>query len=152
MLSVRFELEFSNIEEALQMVKQTGYGIAVPRVDDMTLDTPEVIKQGNRYGVKLKAIAPSIHMIKVDVESTFEPIIGSEQQSKDLINHLMEKSHEDIKTVWNSEIFGRKLSDVVNDGIRAKLYMLPDQARNKFKSTLEKVVNKGSGGIIAIIL
>lgn len=144
--------EFKQYNEAIQMVKTTGYGIASPRVEDMVLDDPEILKQGPRFGVKLKAIAPSIHMIKVNVESTFEPIIGTEQQSKELINYIMKDYERDPLSIWKSEIFGRSLSSIVNDGIRAKLHILPENARYKFKDTLEKVVNESRGGIIAIIL
>ncbi|XMB66534.1 stage IV sporulation protein A [Mycoplasmatota bacterium zrk1] len=141
--------EYDAIEMALQEVKVRGYGIAMPTIKDMKLETPEVIKQGSRYGVKVKAIAPSIHMVKVEVESTFEPIIGTESQSKELIEHLMD---EEVENIWESKIFGRTLSEVVNDGIKAKLYQLPDSAQVRFRDTIEKVVNRGRGGIIAIII
>ena len=121
--------EYDQIKNALKMVKQTGYGVASPTLADMKLDKPEIIKQGARYGVKLKAKAPSIHMIKVEVESTFEPIIGSELQSKELIKSLTEdKEGNDI---WKSEIFGRSLEVIVQEGIQAKLAMLPDKVRFK---------------------
>ena len=116
----------------------------------MKLDTPEVLKQGSRYGIKLKAIAPSIHMIRVDVESTFEPIIGSELQSKELINYLMKDNDSD--NIWKSEIFGRSLDVIVQEGIQAKLAMMPDNVRYKLQQTLTKIVNKGSGNMIAIVL
>ena len=142
--------EYSQIKSALKMVKQTGYGIAAPTIDDMKLETPEVIKQGSRYGVKLKAKAPSIHMIKVDVESTFEPIIGSELQSKELINYLTKDSESN--SIWKSEIFGRSLDEIVQEGIQAKLSMMPDSIRYKLGQTLTKVINKGSSNMIAIVL
>ena len=142
--------EYDQIKGALKMVKQTGYGIASPTLSDMKLETPEIIKQGGRYGVKLKARAPSIHMIKVDVESTFEPIIGSEIQSKELINYLTQDNNgEDI---WKSEIFGRSLDVIVQEGIQAKLSMMPDNIRYKLGTTLTKVINKGSNNMIAIVL
>ena len=115
--------EYDQIKSALKMVKTTGYGVASPTLEDMKLDTPEIIKQGSRYGVKLKAVAPSIHMIRVDVESTFEPIIGSEIQSKELIDYLMKDQEESPSNIWKSEIFGRSLE-----------------------------VNKGSGNLFAIVL
>ena len=132
------------------MVKQTGYGIASPTLSDMKLDTPEIIKQGNRYGIKLKAIAPSIHMIRVDVESTFEPIIGSELQSKELINYLMKDDEAD--NIWKSEIFGRSLDVIVQEGIQATLSIMPENIRYKLKQTLTKIVNKGSNNMIAIVI
>ena len=142
--------EYDQIKGALKMVKQTGYGIATPTLADMKLETPEVIKQGSRYGVKLKAKAPSIHMIKVDVESTFEPIIGSELQSKELIDSLTKDVNGD--NIWKSEIFGRSLEVIVQEGIQAKLSMMPDTIRYKLGQTLTKVINKGSNNMIAIVL
>ena len=142
--------EYDQIKSALKMVKQTGYGIAAPTLSDMKLETPEIIKQGPRYGVKLKAKAPSIHMIKVDVESTFEPIIGSELQSKELINSLTKDGNSD--NIWKSEIFGRSLDVIVQEGIQAKLSMMPDNIRYKLGTTLTKVINKGSNTMIAIVL
>ncbi len=144
--------EYAYYKEALEFSKKTGYGISMPTTSEMTLSTPEIIKQGNRYGIKLKAIAPSIHMIKVDVESSFEPIIGSEEQSKILLEKIMKDYETDPQALWNSEIFGRKLCDVVNDGIKGKLFLLNDQTQYKFRESLEKVVNKGHGGLLAIIL
>ena len=141
--------EYDQIKGALKMVKQTGYGIATPTLADMKLETPEIIKQGSRYGVKLKAKAPSIHMIKVEVESTFEPIIGSELQSKELIDYLTKDDNNDI---WKSEIFGRSLDVIVQEGIQAKLSMMPDNIRYKLGQTLTKVINKGSNNMIAIVL
>lgn len=145
------KVEYDQIKTALKMVKSTGYGVAYPSLKDMKLDTPEVIKQGSRYGVKLKAVAPSIHMIRVDVESTFEPIIGSELQSKELINYLM-KDSSDTTNIWKSEIFGRSLEVIVKEGIQAKLSLMPDNTRFKLQNTLSKLVNKGSGNLFAIVI
>ena len=144
--------EYDQIKYALKMVKQTGYGVAIPSLDDMKLETPEIVKQGPRYGVKLKAIAPSIHMIKVDVESTFEPIIGSELQSKELIDYLMRDYKKDPSSIWKSEIFGRSLDNIVQEGIQSKINMMPDNIRYKLQQTLSKVVNKGSNNMIAIVI
>ena len=144
------KIAYDQIKGALKMVKQTGYGIASPTLSDMKLETPEIIKQGSRYGVKLKAKAPSIHMIKVEVESTFEPIIGSELQSKELINYLTKDA--DSENIWKSEIFGRSLDVIVQEGIQAKLSMMPDNIRYKLGNTLTKVINKGSNNMIAIVL
>ena len=144
--------EYDQIKTALKMVKQTGYGVASPTLADMKLGTPEIIKQGSRYGIKLKAVAPSIHMIRVDVESTFEPIIGSELQSKELINHLMNNNETDGENIWKSEIFGRSLDEIVKEGIQAKLSLLPENARFKLQQTLCKMVNKGSSNLFAIVL
>ena len=144
--------EYDQIKSALKMVKQTGYGVASPTLQDMKLDTPEIIKQGSRYGVKLKATAPSIHMIRVDVESTFEPIIGSELQSKELIDYLMKDFDTNPDNIWKSEIFGRSLDVIVKEGIQAKLSLLPENIRFKLCQTLTKLVNKGSGNLFAIVL
>lgn len=139
---------YDQVKDALSMVKSTGYGVANPTLNDMKLETPEVIKQGSRYGIKLKAIAPSIHMIRVDVESTFEPIIGTEVQCKELIDSIM----KDKDNVWKSEIFGRSLDIIVKEGIQAKLSLMPEGARFKLQQTIGKLVNKGSGNLFAIVI
>ena len=144
--------EYDQIKDALKMVKEVGYGVASPSLSDMTLDTPEIIKQGSRYGIKLKAVAPSIHMFRVDVESTFEPIIGSELQSKELINYIMKDKDEGTENIWKSEIFGRSLDVIVQEGIQAKLSLMPEQVRYKLRQTLSKLVNKGSSNLFAIVI
>ncbi|GAA0444214.1 stage IV sporulation protein A [Lentibacillus halophilus] len=144
--------EYDQVSSALQMVKQTGYGIAAPQLEDMQLDEPEIIRQGSRFGVRLKAIAPSIHMVKVDVESEFAPIIGTEKQSEELVRYLMQDFEEDPLSIWESDIFGRSLNSIVREGIQAKISLMPENARYKLKDTLERIINEGSGGLIAIIL
>ena len=144
--------EYDQIADALAMVKQTGYGVASPSIGDMTLEEPEIIRQGSRYGVRLKALAPSIHMIKVEVESEFSPIIGTEKQSEELVRYLMQDFEEDPLSIWQSDIFGRSLSSIVREGIQGKLTLMPENVRHKLKDTLEKIINEGSGGMIAIIL
>ena len=144
--------EYDQIADALKMVKQTGYGIAAPSLSEMSLDEPEIIRQGHRFGVRLRAVAPSIHMIKVDVQSEFAPIIGTEKQSEELVRYLMQDFDDDPLSIWNSEIFGRSLSSLVREGIQAKLTLMPENARYKLKETLERIINEGSGGLIAIIL
>ena len=144
--------EMDSLKSALKMAKNTGYGIVYPSIKELKLETPELVKQGSRYGVKLKAVASSIHMLKVDVESTFEPIIGSEIQSKELINHLMKDYENDTSSIWKSEIFGRSLEAIVQEGIQAKLSMMPDNTRYKLKETVTKIVNKGSNTLIAIVI
>lgn len=144
--------EYDAVSSALKMVKQTGYGFASASLSDIELSKPEIIKQGSRYGVKLKAIAPSIHMIKVDVESSFEPIIGSKEQSEELINYLLRDDGANDDSIWDSDIFGRKLSDLIRDGLNAKLSMIPEAARVRLQDILTKLVNKGKGNVIAIVL
>ncbi len=143
--------EYESIKGALKQVYQTGYGIVLPRLSDMKLDKPEIIKQAGRFGIKLKAKATSIHMIKVDVESSFEPIIGSEMQSKELIDYIM-KDEDNPEKIWESEIFGRSLNEIVQEGIQGKLSLLPDSAKYKLSQTITKMVNKGSNNLIAIVL
>lgn len=149
---VKAKKEYDKLSSAIDSVKATGYGIASPLTCDMKLDTPEVIKQGSRYGIKLRALAPSIHMMKVNVESSFEPIIGTEEQSKKLLEKIMEDYEDNPNEIWNTEIFGRKLSEIVNDGIKAKLYLFPDNLQYKLIESMEKIVNKGKGGVLVIML
>lgn len=144
--------EYEQISNAIKQVKQTGYGVALPLLTDMKLETPEVIKQSGRYGVKLKAKASSIHMIKVDVESSFEPIIGSEVQSKELIEHLIKSQEENPNNIWKSEIFGRSLDVIVGEGIQSKLSTINESTKYKLIQILTKIVNKGSNSLIAIVL
>ncbi len=144
--------ELDGLKEALRSAKTTGYGIVFPTLKDMKLSTPEIIKQGNRYGVKLKAVASSIHLMRVDVESTFEPIIGSELQSKELINYLMKDYQTDPSSIWKSEIFGRSLDVIVKEGIQAKLSIMPENTRYKLSQTVTKIVNKGSSNLIAFVI
>ena len=146
------EVELKNIKSAIKMAKSTGYGIMHPTIKDMQLSTPEIIKQGSRFGVKLKAKASSIHLIKVDVESSFEPIIGSEIQSKELIDYIMKDYENDKNSIWQSEIFGRSLEQIVKEGIEAKLAMMPETARFKLSNTVTKIVNKGANNLIAIVI
>lgn len=144
--------ETHSLKDAINMTYKTGYGIVYPSLKDMKLEKPEVIKQGNRYGVRLNAKATSIHMMKVDVESTFEPIIGSEVQSKELIDYIMKDYKNDPTSIWKSEIFGRSLDTIVKEGIQAKLSMMKDNTRYKLTNTVTKIVNKGSDKLIAIVI
>ncbi|MEK3787762.1 MULTISPECIES: stage IV sporulation protein A [Paenibacillus] len=144
--------EYDRFAEALEMVKTTGYGIAAPSLSEMALDDPQLIRQGSRFGVRLKATAPSIHMIRVDVESEFAPIIGTEKQSEELMRYLMQDFENDPIKIWESDIFGRSLHSIVREGIQGKIAMMPDNARYKLQETLGRIINEGSGGLIAIIL
>src|SRR5699024_876812 len=118
----------------------------------MELDEPEIIKQGSRFGVRLKAVAPSIHMIKVEVESEFAPIIGTEKQSEELVKYLMQDFEDDPLSIWNSDICGRSLNSIVREGIQSNIVLMPEIACYNLKYTLERIINERSGGLIAIIL
>jgi stage IV sporulation protein A len=144
--------EYDKVADALKMVRTTGYAVASPTLEEMTLAEPELIKQGSRFGVRLKATGPSIHMIRVNVHSEFAPIIGSERQSEELVNYLMKDFEQDPLRIWESDIFGRSLSSIVREGIQTKISLMPENARYKLQETLERIVNEGSGGLIAIIL
>ena len=136
--------EYDQIKYALRMVKQTGYGVATPSLSDMKLEKPEVVRQGSRYGVKLKAIAPSIHMIRVDVQSTFEPMIGSEMQSKQLIDYIMKDYDREPESIWSSEIFGRSLDNIIKEGIQSKINMMPDNIIKLQKTKKHLNISKNS--------
>lgn len=144
--------EYDKISYALEEVRQTGYGIVSPGIDELILDEPEIVKQGSRYGVKLKASAPSIHMIRANITTEVSPIIGSEKQSEDLVASLLSDFDTEPKKIWESNIFGRSLHELVNDGLHNKLVRMPDDARQKLQETLTKIINEGSGGLICIIL
>jgi len=144
--------EYDRFAGALEMVKSTGYGIASPSLEEMKLEEPELIRHGSRFGVRLKATAPSIHMIRVDVESEFAPIIGTEKQSEELVRYLIQDFEDNPKKIWESDIFGRSLHSIVREGIQGKISMMPDNARYKLQETLGRIINEGSGGLIAIIL
>lgn len=144
--------EYDKISNALEEVKATGYGIVTPSIDELILDEPEIIKQGTRFGVKLRARAPSIHLIKAEIETEVSPIVGSEKQSEDLVNYLLSNFEDDPTKIWESNIFGRSLHELVNEGLQTKLAKMPIDAQAKLQETLERIVNEGSGGLICIIL
>jgi len=144
--------EYDKMQGALEQVKENGYGMVPPLLEEMTLDEPEIIRQGGRFGVRLKASAPSLHIVRVDVKSEIAPVVGSEKQSEDLVNYLMSEFEESPEKLWGSEIFGKSLHELVKDGISSKLGNMPPNAQDRLRVTLEKIVNEGSGGLIAIIL
>lgn len=144
--------EFDRLGEAWREAKELGYGVVYPRLADMDFQEPEMIKKGHQFGVRLKAQAPSFHIIRTDVAAEYTPILGSERQSEDLIRYLMEKFEDDPRRIWESNIFGKSLNELLRDGVRGKLEHLPEPARKKFQETLERMVNEGSGGLICIIL
>lgn len=148
----RTKKQYDKIAYALEEVKATGYGIVTPSIDELILEEPEMVRQGTRFGVKLKAKAPSIHMIRTDIETEVSPIVGSEKQSEDLVNYLLSEFESDPKKIWESNIFGKNLHELVNEGLQNKLARMPDDAQAKLQETLERIVNEGSGGLICIIL
>ncbi len=144
--------EYDKLESALREVKETGYGIVTPALEDLTLEEPEIVKQGGSYGVKLRASAPSIHMIRADIRTEVNPIVGSESRSEDMVKFLLREFEEDPAKIWESNMFGKSLYELVNEGINAKLSHMPYESRIKIADTLRKIINEGSGGLICIIL
>ncbi len=144
--------EYDKISWALEEVKQKGYGIVSPSIDELKLEEPEIVKQGGRFGVRLKASAPSIHMIRADIETEVNPLVGTEKQSEELVKYLLDEFDSDKSKIWESNIFGKSLHELVNEGLHNKLYNMPDDARFKLQETLQKIINEGSGGLICIIL
>lgn len=145
----QIKLEYDKIADALSAVKATGYGVVMPNAEEMTLEKPEIIKKGNTFGVKIKAGAPSIHMIRVDIDTQISPMVGDERQSQDLITYL---GGEDMEKVWQSNIFGKSVYELVQDGLNSKLVQMPDDVRGKFRGTLTRIVNDGANGLICLIL
>ena len=143
---------FDKIKDALEEVNATGYGIVMPSMDELSLEEPEMMKQGGRYGVKLKASAPSIHMMRADITTEVNPIVGNERQSEELMHSLMAEYEEDPQKIWESNIFGKSLHELVNDGLHNKLCRMPSDARQKLQETIERIINEGCTGLICIIL
>lgn len=144
--------KYSKISQAYDEVNESGYGIVMPSMDQLHLDEPEIIKQGGKYGIKLKASAPSVHMMKTNITTEITPIVGSEQQSEELIMYLLQEFEENPVKIWESNIFGKSLHELVSEGLHNKLYRMPTDARDKIKETIEKVINDGCNGLICIIL
>ena len=143
---------YDRIEKALEEVNTTGYGIVMPSIEEMTLEEPEIVRQGSKYGVRLKAGAPSIHLLRADIKTEIAPVVGSEKQSEELVKYLLDGFEEDPSKIWESNIFGKSLDDLVNEGLKAKLTHMPFEARQKLQQTLEKVINEGCSGLICIII
>ena len=144
--------EYDKIANALNQVRQTGYGIVSPGIEELSLKEPEIIRQGGRYGVRLRASAPSIHLIRADIETEVNPIVGSEKQSEELVHYLLSEFESAPAKIWESNIFGKSLHELVNEGLQSKLSKMPDDARLKIQETLTRIINEGSGGLICIIL
>lgn len=143
---------YDRIKDALDEVEATGYGIVMPTMDELSLEEPEIMRQGGKYGVRLRASAPSIHMMKATINTEVAPLVGSESQSEDLVMYLLKEFEENPTQIWKSNIFGKSLHELVNEGLHNKLFRMPSDARMKIQETLEKVINEGCSGLICIIL
>lgn len=141
--------EYEKIADALASVKATGYGVVMPTAEEMSLEPPEILKRGGSYGVRLKAGAPSIHMVRVDIDTEISPMVGDEKQSRELISYLKDENPDNL---WQSHIFGKSVYDLIQDGLNAKLLRLPEDVRGKFRGTLTRIVNEGASGLICLIL
>ncbi|RCX20075.1 stage IV sporulation protein A [Anaerobacterium chartisolvens] len=148
----RIKREYEKIEYALHEVKIKGYGMVMPQMEELSLEEPEIVKQGARFGIKLRASAPSIHMIRADIETEIAPIVGTEKQSEELVSYLLKEFESDPGKIWESNIFGKSLHELVNEGLQNKLFRMPEDAQLKLQETLQKIINEGSGGLICIIL
>lgn len=144
--------EFDKIAAAYEQVQDTGYGIVMPTMEELSLEEPQIIKQSGKYGIRLRASAPSIHMMKVNTKTEVTPIVGSEQQSQELVAYMLKEFEEDPRKIWESNIFGKSVHELVNEGLRNKLYRMPADARAKIGETIEKIINNGCNGLICIIL
>ncbi|MCI8699448.1 MAG: stage IV sporulation protein A, partial [Oscillospiraceae bacterium] len=143
---------YEKVEGALRQVEATGYGIVMPDPEEMTLEEPEIVKQGGRYGVRLKASAPSIHMMRADIRAEVSPIMGTEKQSEEMVDYLLRQFEGDTGKIWDSNIFGRSFHELVGEDLNGKLKRMPEEAREKLRETLQRIINEGSGGLICIIL
>ena len=144
--------EYLKVENALAEVRTKGYGVVTPKLEELTLEPPEIVRQGNRFGIKLRASAPSIHMIRADIETEIAPLVGSEKQSEELVNYLLKEFEGKPEKLWESNIFGKSLHELITEGLQNKLYKMPEDAQLKLQETLQKIINEGSGGLICIIL
>ncbi len=144
--------EYDRVKDALESVRTTGYGLVAPEMSELKLEEPQIVRQGSRFGVRLKAGAPSLHMIRVDIQTEVSPIVGTEKQSEELVKYLLSGFESDPKTLWETEIFGRSLSELVKEGLSGKLMRMPDDVRQKVQKSLSKIINEGNGGMICILL
>lgn len=149
---VKAKRQLDKLSKALAEVAETGYGVVTPTMDEMTLDDPQIFKQGSRFGVKLKASAPSLHIMRVDIETEVCPVVGTEQQSEDLVNYLLSEFEQNPQGIWQTNMFGKSLESLVNEGLHNKLAAMPDETQKKMRKTLARIINEGRGGIICILL
>lgn len=144
--------QYERIKGALDQVYQTGYGIVMPTVDELSLEAPEIVRQGGRYGVRLRASATSVHMMRANIKAEVNPIVGTEKQSEELVHYLLSEFEEQPEKIWDTNIFGKSLNELVREELSHKLSRMPDDARGKIRETLEKIINENAGGLICIIL
>ncbi len=144
--------KYDKVSEALEQVNENGYGIVMPDVEDLHLEEPQIVKQAGGYGVKLRAAAQSVHMIRANIEAEINPMVGTEQQSEDLVRYMLKEFEEDPKSIWQSNMFGKSLYELVNEGLHTKLDHMPEESRKKLSETLERIINEGSNGLICILL
>lgn len=144
--------QYERIADALAMAEEKGYGIVMPSVDELHLDEPRIVKQNGGYGVRLSASAQSIHMIRANIETEISPIVGTEQQSEEIVKYMLKEFEADPANIWNSNIFGKSLYELVNEGLHTKLEHMPEESRTKLSETLERIINEGSNGLICILL
>ncbi len=144
--------KYARLQDALEQVEETGYGIVTPEIDDLNFEEPEIIKHTNGYGVKLRANAPSLHIMKANIETEINPVVGTEQQTEDLMKYMLREYEENPRAIWETNIFGKTMHELVSDGVNSKLENMPQDARTKLCETLERIINEGSGGLICIIL
>ena len=149
---VSAKTEYDHVAEALRAVRETGYGLVTPAMAEMALEEPEIVKQGGQFGVKLKAHAPSLHMIRVDIETEVTPVVGTEKQSEELVRYLLDEFETDPQKIWSTNFFGKSLNDMVREGLNNKLLRMPADAQQKVQETLSKIINEGDGGMICILL
>ena len=157
LLSLHLEMdaakkEYDDVAQALQSVRETGYGLVPPQLDELTLQEPEIIGKGGKFGVRLRASAPSLHMIRVDIQTEVSPVVGTEQQSEEMLRYFMEGFEQDPQKLWQSNLFGKPLSDLVREGLSNKLMHMPEDTQLKVQQTLEKIINEGNGGMVCILL
>ena len=144
--------EYDKLKQALAEVKENGYGVVTPSLDEMSLEEPQIVRQGSKFGVRLKASAPSLHIMRVDINTEVSPIVGTEQQSEELVKYLLSEFENDPKGIWETNMFGKSLHALVKEGLTNKLHAMPTDAQNKMRKTLSRIVNEGKGGMICILL
>lgn len=144
--------EYDRLAKALEDVRENGYGVVPPTLEEMTLDEPEIVKQGGKFGVKLRASAPSLHIMRVDIDSVVSPIVGTEQQSEELVNSMLKSFEDEPNGIWQTDIFGKSLNVLVNEGLSSKLNSMREDTQKKMRRTLSRIINEGKGGVICILL